>query len=173
MESCTICCFQYSDQECDKGISRNCKTLSCNHHLCFSCYLKLEKTFCPFCRSTFNYTNEEVSQRNVLFNNITYKNWQPPSQLLNYIPTSNYQVRNRHRSILEYDNIIIPTNNRNQNIEQEPYSRIRKNMVRNRRRNLSYDEVLERRKIIKARSKRKWMKKNNRLDKENFTSDVF
>ena len=46
-------------------------------------------------------------------------------------------------------------------------------MVRNRRRNLSFDEVIERRKIVKARCKRKWTKKNNRLDKENLTSDVF
>lgn len=49
-----------------------------------------------------------------------------------------------------------------------PYSRVRRNMNRRRRRNLSFDEVLERRKRIKKRCKRKWMRKNGRLNKINF-----
>ena len=49
-----------------------------------------------------------------------------------------------------------------------PYSRVRRNMTRNRRRNLSFDEVLKRRRRIKKRCKRKWMRKNGRLAKINF-----
>ena len=50
----------------------------------------------------------------------------------------------------------------------EPYSRARRNMNRNRRRNLSFDEVLQRRRRIKNKCKRKWMRKNGRLAKINF-----
>jgi len=49
-----------------------------------------------------------------------------------------------------------------------PYSRVRRNMNRRRRRNLSFQEVLKRRKRIKKRCKRKWMRKNGRLNKINF-----
>ena len=55
----------------------------------------------------------------------------------------------------EYSEYVVP----------EPFSRVRSNMRRNRRRNLSFDEVLERRKKIRARCKRKWMRKNGRLNK--------
>ena len=54
------------------------------------------------------------------------------------------------------------------NIINEPFSRVRRNMIRNRRRNLSFDQVLKRRRRIKKRCKRKWMRKNGRLAKINF-----
>jgi hypothetical protein len=65
-------------------------------------------------------------------------------------------------------NIITPSNNsRNRSIEpNQPFSRARKNMTRRRRRNLSFDEVLERRRVIRRRCQMKWMRKNGRLEKE-------
>tara|TARA_B110000902_G_C14216627_1_gene553455 strand:- start:770 stop:1177 length:408 start_codon:yes stop_codon:yes gene_type:complete len=53
-------------------------------------------------------------------------------------------------------------------IRADPYSRIRRNMTRNRRRNLSFDDVLKKRRRIKNKCKRKWMRKNGRLAKINF-----
>ena len=56
------------------------------------------------------------------------------------------------------------TEQNTQNIN-EPFSRVRKNMQRRRRRDLSFEEVLERREMIRKRSKLKWTKKNERLHK--------
>ena len=64
--------------------------------------------------------------------------------------------------------ISIEDINSNQNIAenyQQPFSRVRRNMNRRRRRNLSFDEVLQRRRRIKKRCKRKWMRKNGRMIK--------
>ena len=130
--------------------------MSCNHELCESCYLRLDKTYCPYCREVFTYSKLDIVKRNKL--NLNY-NWQPPSQIYNYIPPDT-----NTNSIVQ----TLPSNNtRNRNYEQnEPFSRARKNMNRRRRRNLSFDEVLERRKNIRKRCRRKWMKKNGRLNKE-------
>ena len=48
----------------------------------------------------------------------------------------------------------------------EPFSRLKKNTFRKRRRNLSVDELLLRRQNIKKRCQRKWSHKNGRLAKE-------
>ena len=57
------------------------KELSCSHKMCFSCFLKLQKQTCPFCRKLFKYTHEENILRSTL--NINYKPYTPPSQLNN------------------------------------------------------------------------------------------
>ena len=44
-----------------------------------------------------------------------------------------------------------------------PFSRAIKNCYRRRRRNLSLEEVLERRKNIRKRMKKKWTRKNKHL----------
>ena len=73
-----------------------------------------------------------------------------------------------------YSSVPFPTrsfsvnNNPDVYMIPEPYSRARRNMNRNRRRNLSFDEVLQRRRRIKNKCKRKWMRKNGRLAKINF-----
>lgn len=36
----------------------NFKTLSCSHSMCMSCFKKINKTCCPFCRKPF--TKEEI-----------------------------------------------------------------------------------------------------------------
>lgn len=66
-------------------------------------------------------------------------------------------------------NIFIPVD---EYITHQPFSRVRSNMHRNRRRNLSFDEVLERRAIIKKRCKKKWMRKNGRLTKVDYSFEV-
>ena len=81
MEGCSICFSKFSEK-IDHNKSK--KTLLCCHSLCSSCYLRLDKTQCPFCRTNFNYTDKELILRNQL--NINYSNWQPPSQITNYIP---------------------------------------------------------------------------------------
>ena len=54
----------------------------------------------------------------------------------------------------------------NQNIDnyqQQAFSRALRNKNRKRRKNLSLEEVLRKRKLTKARSRMKWMKKKNDL----------
>lgn len=172
---CNICCQPFQTDstptnDCDKSINsnnmiitRSKKILSCNHVLCESCYLRLDKTYCPYCRKVFTYSHNDIIKRNKL--NLNY-NWQPPSQISNYIPPDT--------NISTIPTIIVPSNNsRNRTLEpSEPFSRARKNMTRRRRRNLSFDEVLERRKVIRRRCQMKWMRKNGRLEKE-LASSIF
>jgi hypothetical protein len=49
----------------------------------------------------------------------------------------------------------------------EPFSRVRRNCIRKRRRNLTMDEVLDRRQYIRKRCVKKWTRKNGRLEKIN------
>ena len=168
MECCSICCFKYSEP--NSSDNKFPKKLCCSHCLCMSCYLKLDKTYCPFCRSTFKYTKEELDIRKSM--NLDYNKWQPPSQITNYIPIP--RVRNRNRQALLPNSIVYENtqahsiNNFNIN---EPYSRLRKNMKRKRRKNLTFEEVLARRKNIRKRCQRSWNKKNRRRSKE--TNELF
>jgi len=50
MEECIICYNNF----------KNFKTLGCLHKLCESCYLKLQKQSCPYCRTPFQYTKEDL-----------------------------------------------------------------------------------------------------------------
>lgn len=76
-----------------------------------------------------------------------------------YIPDNFQLLPNQFITVDEY-------------VPPEPFSRVRRNMRRNRRRNLSFDEVLERRAIIKKRCKKKWMRKNGRLNKVGTSFEV-
>ncbi len=147
MEGCSICFSKFSEK-IDHNKSK--KTLLCCHSLCFSCYIRLDKTQCPFCRTNFNYTDKELITRNKL--DINYSNWQPPSQITNYIPI----------------NIIHSQDNDNGDFLDRdiPFSRVRRNMRRKRRKDLTFQQVLERRNKIKKRCKMKWNKKNGRFKKE-------
>ena len=164
MESCTICCFPYEENN-TSNVTKSKKVLCCHHALCESCYLRLEHQHCPFCRSSFTYTNQELIKRKSL--NLEYYKWQPPSQISNYIPSENIRnhFRNRHQNITTISYITSNTQTNNTTLS-EPFSRVRKNMQRRRRRDLSFEEVLERREMIRKRSKLKWTKKNERLYKE-------
>ena len=112
------------------------KTLVCNHSLCNDCYKKLIQSKCPFCRHPIEIPNPSV--------------YTAPD-----IPFSIEDINSSQN--INFQNIADDY--------QQPFSRVRRNMNRRRRRNLSFDEVLERRKRIKKRCKRKWMRKNGRLRK--------
>jgi len=152
MESCSICCFPYSEVESNDVNCKSKKELCCNHCLCQSCYIRLDRPQCPFCRSQFKYSNEDIKKRKQL--NLEYYKWQPPSQITNYIP---HTIDSIPRVLVSDDEVRVPV---------EPFSRVRKNMHRRRRRDLSFEEVLERRQMIRKRCKRKWQYREERLNKE-------
>lgn len=156
MESCSICFLSYSEYQKIDGYtitarSRIPKFLSCGHSLCLACYLKLQQTKCPFCRAEFTYSFEDIllkNNKNIKRNNLLgdsteqlNTNWQPPTTT----PLAN-------ATTYDYNN--------------QPFSRIKKLMNRKRRRNLSFDEVLDRRKKIKKKIVTHWIRKNGRLYKE-------
>ena len=146
MEDCQICFQQVS--------SEKMKQLTCSHALCYNCYLRLDKQLCPFCRNPFIYTQKDLLNRNKL--NIEY-NWQPPAELLNYIPQ---ELRNNSQTIIESND----TNIRNTNTE--PNNRIERRRVqrskRRRRKTLSEKEINEKRRIINKKKKMKFLKINRR-----------
>ena len=156
MECCSICFLEFTEKP-EINLNNRCrfqKFLSCGHSLCFSCYLKLHQTKCPFCRNDFVYSFEDLYIKNkkankanknhslgVQGNNQTDEliTWQPPT-------TTQYT--------LLLDEPIIP------------FSRLKKNTNRKRRRNLSFDEIMEKRKQIRKRCQKKWSHKEGRLMKE-------
>ena len=58
--------------------------------------------------------------------------------------------------------------NRDNNIEVENIGIVERQRYRKRRKHLSEEEVKEKRKIIRDKCKRKWMIKENRLNKINW-----
>lgn len=115
MRDCSICFNQRS----------NFKNLSCSHELCVSCFKKLHKTQCPYCRK--NFTLDEIRDK---------------------IPI---KIKKKMEAP-----ILIFTHH-------VPFSRAIKNCYRRRRKNLTLQQVLERRASIKKRMKKKWTRKNKHL----------
>ena len=146
MEDCQICFQQVS--------SEKMKQLTCSHALCYNCYLRLDKQLCPFCRNPFIYTQKDLLNRNKL--NIEY-NWQPPAELLNYIPqelinSSNPSTETNYtRQAYSFDE----TNNRTER-------RRNQRSKRRRRKKLSEKEINEKRRIINKKKKMKFLKINRR-----------
>ena len=142
MEDCYICYCKI-----DK-IHR----LPCDHVLCYNCYVKLIQPHCPFCRQPFTYSADDIKNKPVSptapYIDIMIDNF---SNILN-ISNNNPLFDNDHDSY-------------NNNIQ---FSRVRRNCHRKRRRDLTFEEVLERRQNIRKRCKDKWMKKDGRLDKFNY-----
>lgn len=124
---------------CYQSKEKMLKASTCGHELCMDCFKSLRLNTCPYCRQS--YTREELKLKG---NNIEIQHYIPPQY--------NYITRNLN---LDDENI------------QVPFSRVRRNMVRKRRRNLSFEEIKEKRRIIKKRMKMKWCKKNGRLNKHN------
>jgi hypothetical protein len=52
------------------------KQLSCNHELCIECYYKLYKNTCPFCRSIFIYSLDDIKQREQYHKQIFNNNYE-------------------------------------------------------------------------------------------------
>jgi|SaaInlStandDraft_7_1057024.scaffolds.fasta_scaffold04376_5 hypothetical protein len=122
MEDCYICLLSIS--------KHNIKILDCSHSLCHYCYIHLDKPTCPFCRTLFKYSNIDKKERTKLKIEIKYQNNTLSSQL------------NIIEDIFYESNIRININ----------YSGvIRRQSKRLRRRNLSPEEIIEKRKIIRKR----------------------
>jgi hypothetical protein len=140
MEDCKIC---YSNE--------SNKKLPCGHELCSSCCVRLNSALCPFCRANFIYNANEIKERIQLGLINGYK-WEVPPGLV-FLPRD-WLTPNRHITVDDTNSLV-----------NEPFSRAIKNGERRRRRFLSLDEVLERRKELKERKARHWEKKNGRLAK--------
>ena len=159
MEECYIC---FSNLK-----SSDFKSLPCSHKICFSCYLRLEKTKCPLCRKDFKYNLEDKNKRRELGIQNKYNS---PSVQQNYIERSRINDLN---NVNHSDNIFFSDRtrrriNRENNIQIENVGIIGRQRYRKRRKNLSEEEIKEKRKIIREKCKRKWMIKENRLNKVNW-----
>ena len=140
MEDCKICFITASD-----------KKLPCGHELCSKCVVRLNSASCPYCRQNFIFSLQEIKER-IKLNIVNGYQWEvPPGLAFRPIDWINNP---RQLNISVEDNVI-----------NEPFSRVRKNMERRRRRFLSFDEVLERRKQIAEKKARHWDKKNAQLSK--------
>jgi len=142
MEDCKIC---YSNE--------SNKKLPCGHELCSSCCIRLNSAICPYCRQNFIFNADEIKQRFKLGIVNGYKREIPP-----VLPRDWLTPVPRQLDELE---IHEPFSR----IDNEPFSRARRAGERRRRRFLSLDEVLERRKELKERKARHWERKNSRLNK--------
>lgn len=154
MEECYIC-FTTIEKPSDFSV------LSCSHKLCKFCYLRLDKPNCPLCRQQFTYTRNEIYERKQLGIIDKYNKYNSPSAQHSRINdlslfTDIERINNRSNS-----------NNQNQNNDNNQYfsGLISRQSNRKRRRNLSEDEIKEKRSIIRERCRNKWIRKNGRLAK--------
>jgi hypothetical protein len=115
--------------------------LPCSHSFCSNCCVRLNAPVCPYCRQVFIFNSEEIKERIKLGILNGYK-WDASSNI-----------------IIEPEIII------ENEINNESFSRVRRNMYRRRRRTLTFEEVLEKRQQIKTKKARHWERKNNRLVK--------
>ena len=147
MEDCKIC---YSNE--------SNKKLPCGHELCSSCCVRLNSAICPYCRQNFIFNADEIKQRFKLGIVNGYKREIPPVPIL---PRDWITPVPRQLDEIE----IVIDNAPYSRIINEPFSGARRSGERRRRRFLSLDEVLERRKQLKERKARHWEKKNSFLNK--------
>lgn len=115
------------------------KVLTCQHKFCVSCFKKFKKDECPYCRQAMSI--EEINERKNKIKMTPPHIYQPSQSIILEDP-------------IEYNNQIII-----------PFARYYRNMNRRRRKNLSFEEVKERRQRIKKRMRLKWERKNGRLRK--------
>jgi hypothetical protein len=150
MEDCKIC---YSNE--------SNKKLPCGHELCSSCCVRLNSAICPYCRQNFIFNAEEIKQRFKLGIVNGYKREIPPVLPRDWVTPVPRQLD--ELEIHEPFSRIV--NEPFSRIINEPFSAARRAGERRRRRFLSLDEVLERRKELKERKARHWERKNSRLNK--------
>jgi len=139
MEECKICYIKESN-----------KKLPCGHECCSDCCVRFNSALCPYCRQSFTFTADEIKKR-IQLGIINGYNWEvlPPGLALTPIEWV--------QPARQLNNITREA--------PEPYSRVIRNCVRRRRRNLSFDEVIVRRKEIQERKARHWDRKDGRLNK--------
>jgi hypothetical protein len=153
MEDCKIC---YSNE--------SNKKLPCGHELCSSCCVRLNSAICPYCRQNFIFNADEIKQRFKLGIVNGYKREIPPMPILprdwiTSVPRQLDELEIINEPFFRIDNAPFS------GIINEPFSGARRSGERRRRRFLSLDEVLERRKELKERKARHWERKNSRLNK--------
>jgi hypothetical protein len=136
MEDCKIC---YSNE--------SNKKLPCGHELCSSCCVRLNSAICPYCRQNFIFNADEIKQRFKLGIVNGYKREIPPVLPRDWVTPV-------PRQLDEFSRIV-----------NEPFTAARRAGERRRRRFLSLDEVLERRKQLKERKAKHWERKNSFLNK--------
>ena len=146
MEECFICY--------NKTVDCDLKVLSCQHKLCYSCYLRLSNNFCPYCRQLFNYTKDEITKRQEL--NISY---------INNNNTSPQLFNENLSSINSFNRFNNNSNNNVNSNDYIPFSRLNRNKHRKRRRELTFIEIQQRRTNIRKKCNKKWSMKDGRLDK--------
>ena len=149
MEECYICFSSFE--------TNGFEILPCSHKICSYCHIRLENPNCPLCRKQFNFTKEQNKKRIDL--GIKNKYSSPSVQQENF-------ERNR---LNDFNSIINQSTNRNTR-NNNSYDNVGIGIVgrqryRRKRRNLSEEEIKEKRKIIREKCRRKWMIKENRLNK--------
>ncbi len=157
----------------------NRKSLLCSHELCTSCYLRLDTTKCPFCRTDFNYTAEDIKQRAKigLANGYQSNNTQPGLLLPDEFVFQNHQNTGFYLNNLLNDQMIVPTRrntiiSRALNLEESMRCSSNSKNKRNKYdydlmpKRLSKEEIDHRRNILAKRENKKWSMKNGRLLKE-------
>lgn len=157
MEECYIC---FSNLE-----SSDFKSLPCSHKICQMCYFKLDKAKCPLCRKEFIYTKDDINKRRELGIQNKYNS---PSVQQNFIDRTRINDFSDINSSNHLSDRSQRRMNRNQNIDVENVGIIGRQRYRKRRKNLSEEEIKEKRKIIREKCRRKWMIKENRLSKVNW-----
>ena len=114
MEDCTICFT----------LPKVVKVMDCQHQICHKCYIRLDKSLCPFIRKEFTYTQCELEERIKL--NLVYTKWQPPNIINNSIPNN--------RVVLSQPTNTQTNTNRPQPNIDIPYIRLERSRKRKRRR---------------------------------------
>lgn len=158
------------------------KSLPCEHSLCSRCYLRLDKSICPYCRAEFIYNAEENKQRVKLGLECGYQsnNTQPGLELpdeflLNSSTGSNVGLLSNLNFSLNPELIY----RRNQRIENH-WNNLEDGLhsTRSKKKNkkyswdnvpsrLSEEEIFDKRYNIAKREFKKWTRKDRRLEKIN------
>jgi hypothetical protein len=166
MEECYIC---FSSLE-----SSHFKSLPCSHKICFTCYLKLDKTKCPLCRKDFKYNKEDIIKRKELgiqnkYNSPSARQNYDERTRINDLNSLNYYPNHYPNHYSDnYPEDFQSTRSRNNDYNVENIGIVGRQRYRKRRKNLTEEEIKEKRKIIRGKCRRKWTIKENRLSKTNW-----
>jgi|LauGreDrversion4_2_1035121.scaffolds.fasta_scaffold62041_3 hypothetical protein len=155
------------------------RSLSCSHEICNKCYLRLDKSACPFCRVGFTYSSDDIKQRAKLglINGYQSTDVQPgmllpdefvfgsSSSLLlgEFYNRENFNMRPRSNS----DSIVLSA----LRFEESEATRSSKKNKKYDYKNDNYprrktvEEINERRYLIAKREVKKWDRKEGRLYK--------
>jgi len=152
------------------------RSLSCSHELCTKCFVRLNKPQCPYCRTGFVYTPDELKQRAKLgiTNGYQSNNIQPGMSLPDefVFPSHSLLLNNLHETpnvrSRTYSDSIIQTALRFE--ESEAYrssNRNNRNIHKEKIFSKPIEEIEERRNQIAKRVAKKWLRKDGFALKHN------